>query len=385
MIDFSSGYSYREILDAMLDQVDNGLDKREGSLIQTALGPLAWYLEGLALTLNNIQKAAYAETAEGADLDLLAETRGITRRAATPAVRRGVFNMAIPEGSLFRTLGDTDTVIFVSGESLGTSQGLYMYRMTCQTPGTVGNSYTGSVIPVTAIPGLTMASLISTIEEGTNEETDSALRMRYIASFDAAPYGGNISEYRQAILAIAGVGAVQVYPANLYNGGGTVLCSIITSDYIHATSQLVQTVQEAICPPEDGQSAPSPNGYGIAPIGAAVKIVSAQDYYLDIDCTVVLTADAGGDVSPYVDSIRQAIWDYVKSVAKDWGKVSVSNTISYQVTVYLSRIIYAILTVPQVASVTEVLINDEEGADIVLTETAALQQVPVLGEVTVHV
>ena len=37
MIDFSSGYSYREILDAMLDQVDNGLDKREGSLIQTAI------------------------------------------------------------------------------------------------------------------------------------------------------------------------------------------------------------------------------------------------------------------------------------------------------------------------------------------------------------
>ena len=44
MIDFSTGYSYREILDAMLDRVDNGLDKREGSLIQTALGPLAWYL-----------------------------------------------------------------------------------------------------------------------------------------------------------------------------------------------------------------------------------------------------------------------------------------------------------------------------------------------------
>ena len=64
---------------------------------------------------------------------------------------------------------------------------------------------------------------------------------------------------------------------------------------------------------------------------------------------------------------------------------SVINVIGYPVTVYLSRIIYAILTVPQVASVTEVLINDEEAADIVLTETAALQQVPVLGEVTVHV
>ena len=365
--------------------MDSGLDKREGSLIQTALGPLAWYLEGLALTLSNIQKAAYAETAEGSDLDMLAATRGITRRAATPAVRSGAFNVAIPEGSLFRTLGDTDSVVFVSGESRGTSQGLYLYRMTCQTAGTVGNSYTGSIIPVTAIPGLTVASLISVIEPGTDAESDEALRARYVASFDSAPYGGNISEYRQAILALSGVGAVQIYPANLYQGGGTCLCSIITTDYIHAPNQLIAAVQRAICPPEEGGTAPSPNGYGIAPIGAAVKITTAQDYSLDIDCTVVLTADAGGDVAPYVDSIRQAIWDYIKSVAKDWGKASVSNVISYPVTVYLSRIIYAILTVPQVASVTEVLINDEKGADIVLTETAALQQVPVLGEVKVHV
>lgn len=385
MIDFSTGYSYREILDAMLDQVDSGLDKREGSLIQTALGPLAWYLEGLALTLSNIQKAAYAETAEGEDLDLLAATRGLTRRAAVAAVRQGSFNVAIPEGSLFRTVNGDSSVLFMSGEQISTSGGLYVYRMTCQTPGVIGNSYSGNITPVTAIAGLTTAVLGTIITEGADQESDNALRARYVASFDTAPYGGNISEYRQAILSIPGVGAVQVYPANQYNGGGTCLCSIITTDYIHAPNQLIAAVQSAICPPEEGGTAPSPNGYGIAPIGAAVKITTAQDYYLDIDCTVVLTADAGGDVAPYVDSIRQAIRDYIKSVAKDWGKASVSNRISYPVTVYLSRIIYAILTVPQVASVTEVLINDEEGADIVLTETAALQQVPVLGEVTVHV
>lgn len=385
MIDFSTGYSYREILDAMLDQVDSGIDKREGSLIQTALGPLAWYLEGLALTLAQVQRAAYAETAEGEDLDLLAATRGLTRRAAVAAVRQGTFNVAIPEGSLFRTVNGDSSVLFVSGEQISTSGGLYVYRMTCQTPGVIGNSYSGNLTPVTAIAGLTTAVLGTIITEGADQESDAALRVRYVASFDTAPYGGNISEYRQAILAISGVGAVQIYPANQYNGGGTCLCSIITTDYIHAPNQLIAAVQSAICPPEEGGTAPSPNGYGIAPIGAAVKITTAQDYYLDIDCTVVLTADAGGDVAPYVDSIRQAIWDYIKSVAKDWGKASVSSVISYPVTVYLSRIIYAILTVPQVASVTEVLINSEEGADIVLTETAALQQVPVLGEVTVHV
>ena len=58
MIDFSNGYTYEEILGQMLGQVDSSLDKREGSLIQTALGPLAWYLEGLALLLDRVQKAS---------------------------------------------------------------------------------------------------------------------------------------------------------------------------------------------------------------------------------------------------------------------------------------------------------------------------------------
>jgi uncharacterized phage protein gp47/JayE len=384
MIDFSTGYSYREILDAMLDQVDSGLDKREGSLIQTALGPLAWYLEGLALTLSNVQKAAYAETAEGSDLDMLAATRGITRRAATPAVRSGAFNVVIPEGSLFRTLGDTDSVVFVSGESRGTSQGLYLYRMTCQTAGTVGNSYSGALIPVTAISGLTTAVLGTIITEGADQESDAALRTRYMATFDTAPYGGNISEYRQAILAIPGVGAVQVYPANLYQGGGTCLCSIVDADYGPASAGLVKTVQDAICPPEEGGTDPSPHGYGIAPIGAAVTIRSATQLTLDISCDIVFASSVEDGVNTYRDEIEAAIAAYIRTVAQSWGNVLVGNKISYPVTVYASRIVYAILSIPEIVSVANLTINGSSG-DVTLTESAALQQVPVLGEVTLNV
>ena len=383
MIDFSTGYSYREILDAMLDQVDNGLDKREGSLIQTALGPLAWYLEGLALTLNNIQKAAYAETAEGSDLDMLAATRGITRRAAVAAVRQGSFNVAIPEGSLFRTVNGDSSVLFVSGEQISTSGGLYVYRMTCQTPGVIGNSYSGNITPVTAIAGLTTAVLGTIITEGADQESDNALRARYVASFDTAPYGGNISEYRQAILAIPGVGAVQIYPANQYHGGGTALCSIVNADFGPASSALVKTVQDIICPPEDGQTAPSPNGYGIAPIGAAVDIVSATAVTINVSCRIIFASGVEDGLASYGDEIRAAVAEYIHSVAEDWGKALVSNRITYPVTVYASRIIYAILTIPEVASVADLTINGAAG-DLTLTETAALQQVPVLGEVTLN-
>ena len=383
MIDFSTGYSYREILDAMLGKVSDTLDKREGSLIQTALGPLAWYLEGLALTLAQVQRAAYAETAEGEDLDLLAATRGLTRRAAVAAVRQGSFNVAIPEGSLFRTVNGDSSVLFVSGEQISTSGGLYVYRMTCQTPGVIGNSYSGNITPVTAIAGLTTAVLGTIITEGADQESDNALRARYVASFDTAPYGGNISEYRQAILAIPGVGAVQVYPANQYHGGGTALCSIVNADFGPASSALVKTVQDIICPPEDGQTAPSPNGYGIAPIGAAVDIVSATAVTINVSCRIIFASGVEDGLASYGDEIRAAVAEYIHSVAEDWGKALVSNRITYPVTVYASRIIYAILTIPEVASVADLTINGTSG-DLTLTETAALQQVPVLGEVTLN-
>ena len=71
-------------------------------------------------------------------------------------------------------------------------------------------------------------------------------------------------------------------------------------------------------------------------------------------------------------------------MAQDWGKALVSNRIIYPVTVYVSRIIYAILTVPEVTSVADLTINGASG-DLTLTETAALQQIPVLGEVTLNV
>lgn len=221
MIDFS-GYTYAEILQQMLDRVDNSLDKREGSLIQTALAPGAWYLEGLALTLNQVQQAAYVTTATGQDLDYLTLNRGITRIAATVAVRKGVFNVQIPEGTVFKTINGENSVQFETGAYIGSESGNFTYRMICQTAGEIGNNYSGNIIPATSFAGstdLTTAYIGEIIVPGTNEETDEALRSRFIASLDAAPYGGNISEYRQAILAIAGVGGVQVYPANYYNGG----------------------------------------------------------------------------------------------------------------------------------------------------------------------
>lgn len=380
MIDFS-GYTRKSIQEDMLSQVPETIDTRQGSMIQTAVGPVAWYLEGLYMLLAQIQENAYPATAVGEYLDLIVQTRGIERKQATAAVREGSFDTEIPEGSFFKTINGASSLIFVSGKKLSASDGMFVYELTCTVPGAAGNSYTGALMPVTAISGLTSASIGKIREAGTEEESDSALRERYMATFDVTAFGGNISAYRNAILAIEGVGAVQVYP--VWDGGGTVLCSILDDDLNPALPATVQNVQNTICPPEDGENVPSPDGYGMAPIGARVTITTATALTLNITCNVTLTAAAQGGTAAYQTQIEEKIQEYLDTVKETWGAPLKSHVIAYPVVVYISRIIYAILEIEDVVNVTDVKINGND-EDLVLTETAELQQIPVLGTVVLN-
>lgn len=380
MIDFS-GYTKAQIERDMLAQVDPSLDTRQGSMIQTALGPVAWYLEGLYMVLSQIQQNSNPSTAVGEALELLTAARNVNRTQARAAVRRGTFNVEIPAGSQFKTINGADSLVFTSGNLISSSDSSYDYQLTCNTPGSAGNSYTGALLPVTAIAGLTSATIGAVITAGTDEETDDSLRNRYFLSFDTPAFGGNISSYRQTILALDGVGAVQVYPA--WNGGGTVLCSILGDDLKPALPATVQEVQNYICPPEDGEASPSPNGYGMAPIGAAVTITTGTELSLDITCDIEFAESVQNGVETYQQEIEQKIQEYIDQVNSDWGNPLISQAVSYPLTVYVSRISYAILQIPAVINVTNVKINGSS-ADLRLTETAQLQQVAALGEVVIN-
>lgn len=378
MIDFT-GYTKTAIERAMLEQVDDSLDKREGSLIQTSIGPVAWYMEGMYMTLNQVQMNGSPFYAVGDALDNIVALRGLTRKAATAAVRKGTFDAVVPAGAQFKTINGADSVIFTSGELISSGSGTYVYEMTCNTAGTIGNNYTGSIIPITAIPGLTSAYLGEGITDGTEEETDTSLRARFFDTFGAQPYGGNIIEYRRAILAIPGVGAVQIYPT--YQGGGTVLCSILNDSFLPASSVLIGTVQEEICPIVEGSA--SPDGYGIAPIGAAVDISTGTAFTIDITCTVEFLGTIENGLGLYRVDIENKIKEYIQSVRETWGNPLQGHSISYPVTIYAARIIYAILSVSSVVNVSDLTINGQSG-DLALTETSALQQVPIIGTIIIN-
>lgn len=374
MIDFSQ-YTKGYIEQEMLSQVDPNIDTREGSMVQTAVAPGAWWLEGMYMQLDKVQQNAYASTAVGQYLDMIVQERGITRKAAVAAVRVGTFDTAIPVGSRFKTINGVDSVVFVSGDLISSSPN-YEYKLTCETPGIIGNSYSGPILPITAINGLNSASIGAILIVGADEETDNALRQRYMDSFDAIAFGGNIASYRTTIMAIAGVGAVQIYPA--YNGGGTVLCSIVDDNLEPAQQALIDEVQTEICPPVN---APSSLGFGMAPIGATAVITTATSLAVDIECTITWEAGHGG--ASDISAVEDAIAAYIKTAAGTWGDELVGYSVTYNVTVYLARIIAAILSVEGVANVTGLTINGS-ATDLTCTETSALQQIPEMGTVTIH-
>lgn len=377
MIDFSE-YTEQNILEDMLTQVDDSFDTREGSVIGSALGPTAWYLEGVYLDLENIQRNAYAGTAVGEFLDYITEERNIHRKAATPAVRKGMFNVSIPEGSRFSTINGDNSIIFSVGKLLEESEGVFVYQLTCETSGIQGNAYSGILMPVTAIEGLDMASIGEIITPGADEEEDDALRLRYEASFETTNFGGNISSYRNRILARSDVSAVQVYPA--WKGGGTVLCSVLGNHFEPATQGVVDAVQEDICPLEDGQEAPSPQGFGFAPIGASVTITTAQAVDINIQATVERDMSSMTPSLEWQEQIEANVRAYIDSVNAGWGKAIKSYMIEYPMVFYVSRFIVAISSVPGVINVTDVKINGS-GKDLRLTETAQIQQIGRLGKV----
>lgn len=373
-MDFSEKTA-QALLAAMLARVPDLFDKRDTAPIPTALGPAAWALEGFYLALDRVQQSAFIQTAGGESLDFLAIIGSLTRYPASPAVRLGRFNAPVPIGSRFSTVNGADSLDFTVTEEAGMDVGFYLYKLTAGAPGTAGNDYSGPLLPISVIPGLTSAEMTDILTPGDDAETDDALRARLIAALNDRPFGGNIASYRDAILAIDGVGAVQVYP--VWNGGGTVKCSILGADWLPASQDLVNTVQTAADPP--------PNqglGLGFAPIGAQVTVTAPEAVAIHIGADLTLTpGTALGQVQPQAEAALAA---YLLELRKSWADNVGVSSLEYACGVYLARVTAALVGIPGVVNAANVTINGS-AADLTLAETSERQQIPTPGEVSLRV
>lgn len=364
MIDLS-GKTMASLLSSMLLRVTEQVNKRDGSLIRTALSAAAWAIEGIYIELINIQKQAYGTSATGEYLDLKAEERGLTRHPATKEICEMYCNLSTLE--LGFQLGDSsgNTWNVTSGVISGPDENdLYLYHITCQTEGAIAQP-TGELRSLSFLAGLTTATFGDVVVPGNDIETDDSLRQRYEESLVEIAFAGNVAAYREKMLELeyeigettARIGSLQVFATTNAIGdieGGHVKIWVVDSDWTAASSQLVDAIQVAICPMYNGVAVGFGNGF--APIGASVHIATVTSTpVLEIDVQVQI----GSSTLPSVTPVIQAnIMTYVRSQIRTWGNQVETPYETASITIR-EAFIYAASLVQGVADVLSVTLKKD--------------------------
>jgi uncharacterized phage protein gp47/JayE len=328
--------TYEMILDRMLNRVPNTIDKREGSIIYDALAPAAVELQLMYIQLEVLLNETFADTASREYLMKRAAERGITPSAATKAVLKGMFNMNVPMGSRF----SQDDLNFIVTEKMID----YEFKLQCETEGAEGNKHLGELIPIEYIDGLTSAELVEVLVPGEDEEATEELRKRYFSSLNSQAFGGNITDYKEKVNELQGVGGLKVYP--VWNGGGTIKLVVINSEYNKPSAELVDSLQTLIDPISN-----QGKGIGIAPIGHFVTVEGVAEQAINIAANI--TYQEGWiweDVKSYVEG---KLDEYLLELKKGWADTN-------NIIVRVSQIETHLLDVPGIIDIANTSINGLE-------------------------
>lgn len=375
---------YEAILERMIARVPDKFDKREGSVIWDTHSPTAIELQILYIELDTILREAYGDTASREFLIRRCRERGIYPNQAVKALLKGVFRPSNIDvtGQRFN-IGEVNYIVTGKMEDGEAGE----YQVECETAGIIGNQFFGSMVPMEYIRGLQSAELTAILIPGEDAEDTEDLRQRYFESFEANAFGGNRADYLKKTNAVAGVGRTKVErvwnadiaPADMipdenvdiwyedtkktvsgevkswldsvYRAakdkkltvGGTVLLTIIDSEFGAASDTLVQKVQTAMDP-----EANAGEGYGLAPIGHVVSVQSAVPR--NVAVKTELTFQDGYGWNNLRGRVETVVSEYLEELRKEWAD-------SPYLTVRVSQIDARILNVPGILDVQNTSIN----------------------------
>ena len=322
----------------MLEKVPNTVDKREGSVIYDALAPAAAELTKAYMELDVVMDETFVDTASLQYLILRCKERGVKIGTETAAIIEGTFTpstLELSSGTRF----NCDDINYVITEKI--SDGVY--RLESEILGIVGNKYSGFLLPVQFVNGLETARITNLLIPGEDADTAEILRQKYYNSIDNNAFGGNVSDYKNKVNEISGVGGVKVYP--VWNGGGTVKLVIISSDYSAPSAELISQVQTAIDPETNHGE-----GLGIAPIGHTVTVEGVTKFPVDVKTNI--TFSSGWSWETAQSLIENAVKRYFLELAEDWED-SVTTIIR------IAQIETRILDLDCVIDIADTTLNDQ--------------------------
>ena len=315
--------TFESIMERLLKNVPATIDKREGSVVYDALAPAAIELQNLYIELDVVLNQTFVDTATGEYLERRCAESGIVKKEASSAVVQGAFSPSTVsvDGMRFRC-GNYTYISDAEG------------KLTCETVGSAPNGNMGELIPLDYIEGLETAEITEILILGEDREDDETLREKFYNSKKNPSYGGNSAQYKADTKDIDGVSACKVTP--VWNGGGTVLLTILGADYTIPTETLVGSVQ------------------GIydenAIIGHTVTVNGAEAAVINIATTI--TYESGWSWESSGVYIEETVDEYFKELAKTWDEYDDKTLI-----VRVSQLESRILTCAGVLDIQDTAIN----------------------------
>ncbi|MBV7275456.1 baseplate J/gp47 family protein [Clostridiaceae bacterium UIB06] len=294
---------YKIILNRMLNNVSNDIDKTEGFLVQDALSPASMEFSNAYSKLDEVLNKVFAHTAAkngfSEELEKRCEEFGITRKPGTPSVGQVSFtgneNTAIPIGTIVQTSGGLQYYTTDNGTIQGGNAAVNIQALK------VGNAYNVPANTINKLPvqivGITGVTNTEPTTGGTEIESNEELLNRLLLQVQKPATSGNINHYKIWATEVNGVGDAIVIPT--WNGSGTVKVIILDSNKHSPSQKLIDEVTAHI---EEER-----------PIGAEVTIAGAVE--IPIDISVTLQLESGADINSVREEIEKGISNYLNGIA----------------------------------------------------------------------
>ncbi len=330
-----------------------GVDTRQGSIyMDAAMGHIirtAKFYEDLS----TIMEMLNIDTCVGEILDAKCSEFAITRKQATHAY----YNFSTDfTGDMEELLGkrfycnNTYFVVSCIGEK---------YYMMAEESGAGFNSIPSQKLDdVDYTDGLDEAMLLDLAVEGTDEESDEALRNRLRNKIIDQPGGGNKAQYKHWCESFKGVGKAVIVP--LGRGDNTVEAVIISENGTKPAESLIGEIQNYIDPGSEGL------GEGVADIGCKFYAKACTELQINVSCNAVLANGYTKDTA--LALIKQSLKDYLKLVSMKEN----DNIVRYM------QIASLFISCPAVTDIDNLLVNGAE-TNIEISQYS----VGVLGEVNI--
>ena len=375
------------LLNTALNEVPDDVDKREGAIIYDALSICCDKLADTFMELKKIVEQGYIITAtDDTAVDYRVAERGIYRYEATQAQRLGTFTYSddtpanIQIGALFSTIDENkENVVNYEVVAPYIVDDIIIpgsYVLVCKTPGTVGNSYFGEILPLSDMDTLGSATLTTVLVPARDVEETEDVKKRYFATFNLEAFGGNIADYKKYMENFTGVGQTQIYPRVETDFNIILSCVDPTNQPISTEYQ--NTIKAELDPENyyNNGNNTSGMGLGVVPIGHKVVVTAPQTSDINVSLKVIIGQSA--HLPTVIDNIETNLQNYITQVQDSWA----DGDGDYKTVIYYNQILATAISAEGVTNITECLVNGET-QDITLEQNRTIQYIPKLGTVEV--